>query len=294
MARRQQAAASAVLMDRRCQAAEAVPHLVLGWLSLARHRRPAAELESLGEELSDLRLHGLTHTQQREVRERMPHLAAAFAAQLAGRRPELPEHRVIRRQVFLLHRAVAGATPSAGGRLPRRLRMITGALVFLSALAAVLSLTMNPKRGWRGSYFPNAELRPPARVRDDPRVQFNWRAGIPMAGMPRDHFSVRWDTCLALTSTTTLHIMVGSNDGARVKLAGKTIIHNWQLQHFTWRSHKTRLAAGTHLLQVEYFENTGDARVEVKVRDLEARTPLAQEHFKLPRKRGGAGMCEGR
>ena len=172
--------------------------------------------------------------------------------------------------------------------------MVTGALVFLSAVAAVLSLTAKPKTGWRASYYPNGELRPPAKEREESQIKFNWRSEAPMAGMPKDHFSVRWNTCLALPSARALHVTVGSNDGARVKLDGQTIIDNWKLQYFAWRSHKVKVPAGTHRLQVEYFENTGDARVEVTVRDLQRRAPLEQKHFKLPRKGGGKGMCEGR
>ena len=294
MARRQRAAASAVLLDRRCDAAEAVPHLVLGWLSLARHLRPDVELETLGEALSDLALEGLTGTQRRAVRETVPALVEAFSAQLDGSRLQLPARKALSRQAFLLSRAVGAQRQRTRTRLPRRLRMVTGGLVFLSAVAAILSMTMTTRTGWRGSYFANRDLRPPARQRQDPRVQFNWGASAPMAGMPKDHFAVRWETCLSLSSARSLHIMVGSNDGARVELDGKTIINNWKLQYFTWRSHKARVPAGTHRLRVEYFESTGDARVEVKVRDLEARAPLAQKHFKLPRKGGGEGVCEGR
>lgn len=281
-------------MDRRCEAAEAAPHLALGWLALVRQRRPEAELQTLAEELDRAPLDGLSAHEQGEVREVAPALAEALQAQLDGRRLSLPDKRALKRQAYLLHRAVRGANPPADTRLPRRLRAVTGGLVFFSAVAALLSLTMEPKTGWRGSYFPNADLRPPARSRVDPRLQFDWRTAAPLAGMPKNHFAVRWETCLALPSSRSLLLMVGSNDGARVKLDGKTIIDNWKLQYFTWRSHRATVPAGTHRLVVEYFENTGDARVELKVRDLSARTPLPQEHFKLPRKGGGERACDGR
>jgi len=248
-------------MDRRCDAAEAVPHLVLGWLALARHLRSDVELSTLGQQLADLRVTGLSLGQLREVREAVPALAETFSAQLEGRRKGSPGRAALSRQAMLLNRAVRAQGQTRDTRLPCRLRLVTLALVILSAVAAVLSMTATTRTGWRGSYFPNGDLRPPARQRMDARVRFNWRADAPMAGMPKNYFSVRWETCLSLPSARPLHIMIGSNDGARVKLDGKTIIDNWRLQYFTWRSHKAWITAGTHRLQVEFFENTGEARV---------------------------------
>ena len=233
-----------MLLDRRCDPAEAAPHLALGWLALARHRRPEAELGALADALDELPLEGLSAAQRREVRDAAPALAAALEAQLDGRSLPPPSARALKQQAFLLHRAVRGAAPAVDTRLPRRLRLVTGGLVFFAAVAAVLSLTLEPRTGWRGSYFANADLRPPARARVDARIAFDWRAAAPMADMPKNHFAVRWETCLSLPSSRPLLLMVGSNDGARVKLDGKTIIDNWKLQYFTWRSHRATVLVG--------------------------------------------------
>ena len=285
-----------MLLDRRCDAGEAVPHLVLGWLALVRHLRPSAtvELEQLCAELDRLELAMLDAPTREQLSRTLPQLVDHFSATLAGGDSACPDRRALGRQSYLLHRVLRRIGRGSAIKLPRRLRLVTVALVLVSALAAVLSLTISPRRGWRGSYFANGELRGPARIREDARINFNWRRGAPMAAMPRDHFSVRWDTCLALPSARRLHLLVGSNDGVRVFVDGKRMIHSWKLQYFTWRSHKFRLAAGAHHLRVEYFENTGDARVELQLRDLEQQRPLEQKHSRLPREGGDLRICEGR
>ncbi|HEY0520336.1 MAG TPA: putative Ig domain-containing protein, partial [Ilumatobacteraceae bacterium] len=50
---------------------------------------------------------------------------------------------------------------------------------------------------WKGQYYPTTTLSGTPVLRDDANINFNWGAGVPIAGIAADNYSVRW------TRTTT-------------------------------------------------------------------------------------------
>ena len=80
-----------------------------------------------------------------------------------------------------------------------------------------------------------------------------------------DHFGLLAETDVALPAGTyNLHTL--SDDGIRVLVDGKTVIEDWT--HHGTTAHTQELTfeeAGTHHIEVEWFELDGVARLKVEL-----------------------------
>ena len=113
---------------------------------------------------------------------------------------------------------------------------------------------------WRGEYFNNKSLSgPPALVRDDSQINFNWGGGSPAPGwVNADSFSVRWSRNLNLPPGNYRFTMT-VDDGARLFINGHLLIDAWKEQSPTSYSGDIYLPGGAVTAQMEYYENTGGA-----------------------------------
>jgi len=115
---------------------------------------------------------------------------------------------------------------------------------------------------WKGEYFANRKLTgTPVLTRNDANIDFNWGAGAPAAGLPADHFSVRW--------TRKLHFPVGAyrfsvevDDGVRLWVDDRLIIDQWHDGIGSY-SGDVYLAEGKHEVRMEMYERTGDAKARL-------------------------------
>lgn len=117
--------------------------------------------------------------------------------------------------------------------------------------------------GWRGEYYANRDLTgAPALVQDDAELSFNWGDGGPAAGLPVDLFSARWTRSLNF-SAGTYRFYALSDDGVRLWVDGQLVIDQWHNAAGVVYAVDQALAAGTHSLRVEYYENLGRAALQV-------------------------------
>jgi hypothetical protein len=114
--------------------------------------------------------------------------------------------------------------------------------------------------GWRGEYFNNKSLSgPPAFVRDESRIDFNWGNSSPAPGLiDADGFSARWSRTVDLPASNYRFIMT-VDDGARLFANGHLLIDAWKVQAPRTYTGDIYLPGGPISLQMEYFENTGGA-----------------------------------
>jgi hypothetical protein len=130
-------------------------------------------------------------------------------------------------------------------------------------------VTLGP---WQGEYFNNRDLSgSPTVVRSDAAVDFNWGWSAPAPGVGSDNFSVRWSGTFPFGGgryrfTTT------SDDGVRVYIDGQPIISAWYPMRGT-RSGYVTLPAGSHSVQVEYFERFQAAMVRLDWQLIDAGAP---------------------
>jgi len=145
---------------------------------------------------------------------------------------------------------------------------IAGLLVVLLGLAAPVAaqgpvLPQHSDPAWHGEYWNNKNLSgSPIMSREDTNINFDWGGGSPGGGVPADRFSVRWTRYIDVTPGTYT-FSITSDDGIRVWIDGVLLLDEWY-DHAVQTSTFTRyLGEGHHLIQVEYYENGGQAVAKV-------------------------------
>ena len=150
------------------------------------------------------------------------------------------------------------ATPVPSQAAPTQQPVIQPTATRLPATAVA---TTAPS-GWRAEYFNNPNLvGTPVLIRDDANLAFDWGGAAPAAGIPGDSFSVRWQQTRYFNDGN-YRFYVRSDDGVRVWLNNQLIIDQWHDATGTTYSADRALAAGFHTLQVAYYENSGEARIQ--------------------------------
>jgi uncharacterized protein YgiM (DUF1202 family) len=122
---------------------------------------------------------------------------------------------------------------------------------------------------WNASYFNNNSLSgSPVLTRTDGDINFDWGAGSPDASkVPADNFSVRWTTTFNFPTPGTWRFQVGADDGIRVWIDVTQIINEWHGNAEGYKTYQVdlqSLTAGNHELKVEYYDSTGNAKVQVR------------------------------
>lgn len=116
---------------------------------------------------------------------------------------------------------------------------------------------------WEGEYFPNPDLRgAPAATRVDQVIDFRWGAEAPMAGVPADHFSIRW-TSRREFEAGVYRFYARADDAVRVYVDGNVIIDAWRSGIEGLSYADVELSAGLHQLRVDYRDDVGEASVAV-------------------------------
>ncbi len=123
-----------------------------------------------------------------------------------------------------------------------------------------------PAHVWLGEYYANTSLSgDPAYTTEETRIDHDWGDGGAPAGLPADHFSIRW------TGEWDLDIgeytfFVYADDGVRLWLDGELLIDHWSPGLGSHRATTTVQSAGRHTLKLEYFEETGGAAISLRFR----------------------------
>ncbi|MEA3408582.1 MAG: PA14 domain-containing protein [Chloroflexota bacterium] len=120
-----------------------------------------------------------------------------------------------------------------------------------------------PEGLWEGKYYDNPHLAGDAVLsRRDETLDFSWGEDSPDPKLPADRFSARWRGRWTFREGTyRFHAHV--DDGVRVWVDGKLLIDQWQDQSATQYARNLFLSGGQHEVEVAYYENGGQARLQV-------------------------------
>jgi hypothetical protein len=115
-------------------------------------------------------------------------------------------------------------------------------------------------RCWKAEYFDNPRLEgAPKITRNEDLLRFNWGNGSPEKDQgPENGFSARWTRKIDFPGGMTTFVM-DTDDGARLKINGQTVVDGWADGAERTMSGTVNLTAGTHEIAIEYYENTGNA-----------------------------------
>ena len=112
-----------------------------------------------------------------------------------------------------------------------------------------------------GEYYTGINFDTLVTTRNDPDIDFDWLTSGP-PGLPVDGYSVRWTGTIVPEYSEVYTLSMSSDDGARVFIDGQMIIDDWTIHAFTEQQASFHFEAGqSYEITVEYFENTGFARV---------------------------------
>jgi hypothetical protein len=175
---------------------------------------------------------------------------------------EFDEHRRVLLRTFAdLNRRVRRRLPAR--RMPWRK---LSALTLLVALPTSVLLVLYRPR-WRVAYYPNDSLSgDPAGVAHVLEPDRNWGPVGPGGGLPNDHFSARYETCLVMKTPATVAFTVGSDDGSRLYIDDRKLIDAWSEHPYAEQQQTVALDRGVHRLRLDYFQGAGDARVSFEGR----------------------------
>jgi len=114
---------------------------------------------------------------------------------------------------------------------------------------------------WKGEYWPNRTLSGSSvLVRNDQNIDFDWKDGSPALGIPNDGFSARWHRVVTL-SPGRYRFYAYADDGIRARVNGQLILDEWHASGGNEVYSADLSLSGTYNLDVEYYEQGGNARV---------------------------------
>lgn len=117
---------------------------------------------------------------------------------------------------------------------------------------------------WVATYFNNTNLEgDPVLTRNESTLGGRWGFGSPHDNVQSDFFSARWTRYVNLTAGVWRFTAV-TDDGMRIWIDDRLILDEWQVQAERTFVVDQSLAAGDHLIRVEYFENNGEAAAQLR------------------------------
>lgn len=117
---------------------------------------------------------------------------------------------------------------------------------------------------WEAQYWNNPNLSgSPVLTRTEANIDYNWGSGAPVASVGVDNFSARWTRYLDLQAGA-YRFTATTDDGVRVYVNDELIIDRWTEHPVQSFSAERTLAAGHHLVVVEYFERSGLAEAHFR------------------------------
>lgn len=124
--------------------------------------------------------------------------------------------------------------------------------------------------GWLAEFYPNLDfngnpiiLGGKNAAQSIPELMFNWGSDSPHPLIPKDKFSGKFKRQLKITESGKYLFNLRADDGVRLLVDGNPIIDSWINSSGDVRRGMVNLSAGTHELEVQYFENSGAAFVEL-------------------------------
>ena len=118
-----------------------------------------------------------------------------------------------------------------------------------------------PTGPWTGEYWNNRFFSGAAKyTRSHESVAFDWGTKGPGSGIGGQNFAVRF-TRQRYYDRGLYRFYVKVDDGVRVWVDGVMVIDQWHDTAPKTYSADRQLSAGTHTLQIDYYQNTGFAQV---------------------------------
>ena len=113
----------------------------------------------------------------------------------------------------------------------------------------------------KASYFNNVNLTGTAIVvRAESKIDNAWVTSAPVAGIPADNFSVRWEGIVNTPLSGNYTFSMSVDDGARLWINNQLVIDKWIDQSLSTFTAVVNLTQGQSVpIKMEYYERGGNA-----------------------------------
>lgn len=120
--------------------------------------------------------------------------------------------------------------------------------------------------GIKAEFFRGTGLSgKPAVTKTVDNIDFNWGRGVPVEGLPKDKFSIRFTFWYKPAVDEFRTFELGADDGFRMMLDGKVVMDNWKPHTYRTAAYSDWFEAGRkYKFVVEYFEDSGEAKVDIR------------------------------
>ena len=150
-----------------------------------------------------------------------------------------------------------------------------------------------PSPRWRAAYYDDASMETAIVVREERDVSHDWSRREPPAGVPNEHFSARWESCMALNRQQNVAFQLISSGGSRLFVDQALVIDNWNLRpSLQTGGIDLVLAAGLRHIRVESRHGDGagsvtllaslDGRRPTRISPEQLRSPIVEEESVCP------------
>jgi hypothetical protein len=146
-----------------------------------------------------------------------------------------------------------------------RWRIVLAACFVVAVLSVGVALSLRPPV-WRVQFFGTPNLVDPVASDLTVDIGGHWGLGSPHYAVPEDNFSSRWESCMVLDRPHDVVFRLGSDDGSRLAIDGRSVIDQWRGQPYTEQTAPVLMPAGVHYVRVEHFELTGTADLSLCAR----------------------------
>lgn len=122
--------------------------------------------------------------------------------------------------------------------------------------------------GLYAEYFNNKKCSgTPAMSRVEDKIQHSWKRRSPMPDVINtDRFSIRWSGVFKSDKDEELELLLRGDDGYRMFIDDKEVMSDWGNHSASQRTYVFKAEAGrTYNVRIEYFDNSGDARIELRM-----------------------------
>lgn len=108
--------------------------------------------------------------------------------------------------------------------------------------------------------------RTPVLSRTDAAINFDWEAGSPGPSVPVNYFLGKWNGFVNPPAAGSYTFGATADDGVRITVGGTQVLNRWSYSSgISWGTAKT-LPTGPTPIQVEFYENTGHADIQLRVK----------------------------
>jgi tetratricopeptide (TPR) repeat protein len=121
--------------------------------------------------------------------------------------------------------------------------------------------------GLQVTWFRGTDLRREVTTRIARDLDLDAGRNAPLRGLPSDGSSARWTGWFKAPEDGAYQVFAVSNDGLRFELGDTTVLEHWRDVGYTsWQgAGEVHLLAGWHPLRIEWFDDSGNARLWIKI-----------------------------